>query len=232
MNTRIGALILFINGMCFQSFGWKQFKPLCNLETVIKILEEYEIDEISIIRPVRNNKDSNFEKDCQIISKISSNTPITFGGGIRKLTDLKILRKMPIERICLNSSFLLNKIDLIKKIKSDYGRQSIVCALPLKFEKNKLLIFNSEKNKFISILEYDVDLFKEYINEYMIIDIANEGNEDKFNFEILERLKINYNKLIISGGVGSNVVKTAKKYKIASVLIENRYFYKELNNFQ
>ena len=122
MNIRIGALILFIDGKCYQSFGWNKFRPLGDLETAIKILDEYEVDEISIIRPIRDKKDLSFKKDCEEISKINSNTPITFGGGIRKKSDLKILRQLPIERICLNTSFLTNRIDLIKKINLDSSR--------------------------------------------------------------------------------------------------------------
>ena len=206
MTFRIGALILFINGKCYQSFGWKQFRPLGDLETAINILDEYEVDEITIIRPVRDNLDFNFKKDCEEISKINSNTPITFGGGIRKKSDLKILRQLPIERICLNTSFLTNKINLIKKIKSDYGKQALVCVLPAKLEKNILMIFNSKKNKFFPISKYKLDLYRDYINEYLIIDILNEGSEDKFNFEILEKLNIERNKLIISGGTGPKVI--------------------------
>ena len=94
------------------------------------------------------------------------------------------------------------------------------------------MIFNSKKNKFFPISKYKLNFYKDYINEYLIIDTLNEGKEDKFNFEILEKLNIRKNKLIISGGVGPKVIKIAKKNKISSVIIENRNFYKELNNFK
>jgi len=231
MNTRIGALILYFNGYCYQSFDWKYFKPLGNLETIIKLLDMYEVDEVCIIRPIKGKHDVSFLDDCKILSKINTRTPITFGGGIRKINDLKMLRHLPIERISLSSAFLMKNYNLLKKIKQNYGRQSIVCTIPLKIFENRLFIFNSFSKTYSEFDNALLEKFKDYINEYLVIDTESEGKEDKFNFDLLKKLNIENKKLIISGGIGPNSIKTAKKLKLASIIVENRYFYKELNNF-
>ena len=128
MKTRIGASIIFYNGVCYQSNSWKIFRPLGSLYNAIKILDEYEVDEINILRPIRNKKDKHYLSDCSIISKIYSNTPISFGGGIRSISKLKPLRSMPIERIILNSSFISRNIKLLKKNKTRLWK-TIYCLL-------------------------------------------------------------------------------------------------------
>ena len=66
----------------------------------------------------------------------------------------------------------------------------------------------------------------------MIIDVDNEGVEDSFNFNLIKDLNIEKKKIIISGGVGKQVINIANKNNLMAVIIENRYFYKELNNFK
>lgn len=232
MKTRIGAQILLLNGYCYQSFNWKYLRPLGSLSTIIKLLDVYEVDEICITRPIKGGSDKYFSRDCRVLSTINSNTPITLGGGIRKIEDLKFFHNLPLERVCLNSAFLEGKNSLIKKVKESYGKQSIIYTMPLKIFKGQLYIYNSCKNSFLLLNQRKIEKFKDFINEYYIIDTDNEGYENKFNFDLIKRLNIEPSKIIISGGIGAETIKIAKKLNLASVIIENRYFYKELNNFK
>ena len=114
MKTRIGVQILFYNGKCYQSFGWEYFKPLGSLKNVIKMLDSFEVDEICITRPIKGTKDKFFLEDCNLLSKINSNTPITFGGGIRSMKHVKLIRNLPVERLSFNSAFINKKKKNIK----------------------------------------------------------------------------------------------------------------------
>ena len=109
MKTRIGVQILFYNGKCYQSFGWEYFKPLGSLKNVIKMLDSFEVDEICITRPIKGTKRQIFLEDCNLLSKINSNTPITFGGGIRSMKHVKLIRNLPVERLSFNSAFINKK---------------------------------------------------------------------------------------------------------------------------
>ena len=68
---RIGASIIFQNGYCFQSYNWKLFRPLGTLNNVIRFLDRYEVDEISITRPIRSGEPKkNFIDDINKIKMI------------------------------------------------------------------------------------------------------------------------------------------------------------------
>ena len=108
-----------------------------------------------------------------------------------------------------------------------YGKQAIVATLPVKLKDKDLLVYDCAKATFRILDSNVLDFINESADEVMIIDVQNEGIDDKFNFRILEQLNINNEKLIISGGLGHKTIKQAKDLGIASCLIENRILQKE-----
>ena len=106
---RKGAIVLFKDGYCFQSYGWKFLRPLGKLQNILDHLEEYEVDEISIIRPVRmNDSDNSFYSDLKVLSKMKTSTPISFGGGLLNYQRVKDSRILPFERLVFSSQLFLN----------------------------------------------------------------------------------------------------------------------------
>ena len=103
---RLGTTLLFKDGYCYQSYGWNMLRPLGALQNALNHLDKYELDEISIIRPVRDN-DYSYNKDVQRLKNAKSSTPLAFGGGIRSLDDIKILDSQFVD--------LLVSIDEVKK---------------------------------------------------------------------------------------------------------------------
>ena len=89
---RIGSMILFKNGYCYQSYGWNLLRPLGKLQNIVSHLDKYLIDDITIIRPIRDNEnDSTLLSDLNEIKKLKSSTPISFGGGIRNINQLHLI---------------------------------------------------------------------------------------------------------------------------------------------
>ena len=225
---RIGASIILIDGYCYQSYNWKIMRPLGKLQNVIDSLEEYQCDEVAIIRPIRNHDNiESFQKDINVISKLNCMTPVSFGGGLRSEQHIDMLNNMPIERLIFSSSFIKKDSELIKYAISLYGHQSIQCVLPFRYIDNKIDIFSTQINSYIPLESIDMKFIEEYANEIILLDTTNEGENNKFNHEILDKLEIRNSKMIISGGIGLVDIKRAKEYKLASVLIDNKILHKE-----
>ena len=223
---RIGCSIIFINGYCYQSYNWKIIRPLGALNNVLSFLDSYEVDEISITRPIRSDNVS-YESDIEIIKKSFSNSPMSFGGGIRNLNQLKYLKGLPIERFHFSNAFIhLNK-DLIQKSINMFGRQAVVASLPIKIIKKVPYIFDGISGNFVYLSKEIFNFVNEYADEIILIDTDNEGLNDVFNFELLELTNFSINKIIISGGLGPKVIKKAKSINVASCLIENKVLHKE-----
>ena len=225
---RIGSSIIFFNGYCYQSYNWATIRPLGKLQTVIDFLEKYQCDEITIIRPIRDNDNEELlKKDINLIMNTKSMTPLSFGGGLRKIMNIDLLHNLPVERLIFSSAFINKDLKLIQYATDLYGRQAIQCLLPFFIENDELYIFNSKSNKFVLYTDIDLLFVDKYANEIILIDTQSEGHYDKFTFEVLNKLNINRNKLVISGGIGVKNIKKAELNNIASVLIDNKVLHTE-----
>ena len=227
---RLGSCILFYNNYCYLSYGWNFQRPLGRLHDIISSLDEYEVDEILIIRPVRGTNDPYWDKDIKEISNLNISTPLLFGGGIRSKRRLKDLHSLPIERVLFSScSFGTKKdISLIEEATKVFGRQAIVGCLPYKFENDNLFFFHSRKNTFLTLTEKELELFDSLFNEVILFDCESEGFINQNPLKILERVPFKQDKLIFSGGIERESIKKMKaKCSLAAVYIENSTLFEE-----
>ena len=226
---RIGASVLLENEECIQSYNWSLKRPHGNLSNIINFLDSYEVDEITIIRPVRrNNNIIKFQKDIDLIKHLKCNSPLCFGGGIRHIKTLKLLSNLPFERVNFSSSFINLDYRLIEKAIEIFGSQAIIAVLPITIKNETLFVYDSQKAKHIMLTNEIIKFVQVYADEILIIDTLNEGMTGKFNFDILDRLKSISKKFIISGGIDKNIINKAKKYSsISCCLIDNRTLHKE-----
>jgi imidazole glycerol phosphate synthase subunit HisF len=225
---RVGAIVLLINGKCFQSYGWSRMRPLGELQHVIDMLEEYECDDIAIVRPVREfDTHDLLMKDIDVVRNIKSLTPISFGGGLRSIEGLNEINNMPVERLVFSSAFL-NKDDIILQHAVNlFGHQAIQCLLPIKMNKQGWQIYICEKNKYISIYDVDFEFINKFANEVVLYDTVNEGGRDSFQNKIFNIPFIQKKRIVISGGIGYETINIARTNQCASVLIDNKILHQE-----
>ena len=224
---RIGSMILFKNGFCYQSYGWNLLRPLGKLHNVVSHLDRYLIDDITIIRPIRNYEDDSILlSDLAEIKNLESSTPISFGGGIRNIDQLHLISGLPVERFVFSSA-LFNKDHTLLKAATDlFGRQAIVGLIPFKIDIEPS-IFNSQINKFVTI---DKINHIELCDEIILYDCESEGSPNGFNNDIINKLTINPESCVFSGGVSElvNLFKnTAEAPK--ALCIENSILHREFS---
>lgn len=225
---RVGACVLFLHGYCYQSFGWRSFRPLGRLQHVVTMLESYQVDEIAIVRPVRIGDDkSAFEADLRILRQLKTMTPISFGGGIRCHEDLGQLRDLPIERLILSSAAINTDERLLSAAARLFGRQAIQAMLPVSIQDGCLTVFNSERNEWKSLDAVLLDFCISHANEVILYDAVNEGSRDGFDWSLVAAAEIDPVRVILSGGIGEAVAHRAAKANIAAVLVENRLLHHE-----
>ncbi|MGK2231966.1 MAG: phosphoribosylformimino-5-aminoimidazole carboxamide ribonucleotide (ProFAR) isomerase [Colwellia sp.] len=225
---RIGSTVLLSEQQCVQSYEWKLKRPLGNMQGVVDSLEEYHCDEIAIIRPVRKSDSfTYFQKDIEVIKSLKSMTPISFGGGIRSLECLKLLQNLPIERLVFSSAFINKNDKLILAAKNLFGHQAIQCLLPVAIKNGDVLVYNSSESRYIPLSLIDMKFIDEMANEVILFDVVHEGLRNCFDWSLLDKVNLDYKKLIISGGIGKGDINKAKHIGIASVLVDNKILHQE-----
>jgi len=225
---RIGAKILLDNGFCYQSYGWQKRRPLGSLQAVVSVLDEYEVDEISIVKPLRGVTDYNeLITDLNAIRNLKTTTPLSYGGGLRTQDDLNLISDLPVERLVISTGFINCDQELVTKAISLFGRQAILACLPVCIRGGAPFVFLSEHNS-LQPLTLDVQNFcKHFADEIVIIDCDHEGYNNSFDFKILDHLSIPMTQLVISGGIGKQSILEAMVRDHAAVLMENRVLHLE-----
>jgi len=225
---RIGTSLLLQNQNCVQSYGWELLRPLGDADTAVSALSEYACDDISFIRIARGDGClAEFTKDLDVIRKLKCSTPVAFGGGLRSITHLELLRGLPIERLVFSSAFITKDVQLLKYAQEIFGRQSIQCLLPISAQADEFEVFCCNKNQYIKLINLDFDFISEFANEIILYDTRHDGCGSGFDTRILNAVPISPDRLVFTGGIGKAEVKWAKQLRAAGVLIDNKTLHKE-----
>ena len=225
---RLGSLISIRHCMAVQSYEWKLIRPLGKIQGVIKSMDDYQCDELAVIRITRGQPQTDsYIRDLSALEICKSNSPLSFGGGIRNANDINKISKLPIERVVFSSQLFMSDTSVIQLATDQLGRQAIQGLLPFKYENSQLYFYNCRLRQFEQLSIAQLDLIDNLCNEIILYDIKNEGYVDKFDFRCLRLINFNLQKIVISGGIGPNVIKKANAMGLASVLIENRTLHTE-----
>lgn len=224
---RVGASLLLRDGYCYQSYRWMYLRPLGSLQNAVSILEERQVDEISIIRYCRDDQDNdNFQSDLELISNLDCVTPLSFGGGIRTTEALKALHQLPIERILLSSAYIEKNDSLIEEAISIFGKQALIAVLPYRVLSNKIQYYHSRIQKFVSC---DLNFIDSQSNEVMLYNTDHEGLAFCDYPGNIDLLPFHNSKVILSGGINFEFITKMRNLGFAAVSIDNSSLHHEFN---
>lgn len=131
--------------------------------------------------------------------------PVTVGGGIRKLDDIKNLLKAGADKIAINTAAIKNP-DLIKKAVERFGSQSIVISVVAKKTKDRYwecYIEGGREKTGISVVEWAKRATELGSGEMLVTSVDNDGTKKGFDYELMEEISKRVNiPIIASGGAG------------------------------
>lgn len=227
---RLGATLLFYKGYCYQSFQWQFMRPLGSLQTAVNSLEQYGFDEICIIRPVRDDDDPAIrQSDLDQLRNLDCLTPISLGGGIRRVQDISDLATLPVERFILSSAFIRADTALLEAMNAHFGRQAVQALLPVSLSKNsELKVYCCQEADEHTLTDASRAAIAGYANEIILYDRHNEGLGN-FEMALITHSQLPLERLIISGGVGRSEYRALRELGGAAMLIENRALHHEFS---
>lgn len=168
-----------------------------------------------------------------LIEKTIDNTfiPITVGGRIRTIKDVKKILNSGADKIALNSA-VIRKPNIIKKISNEIGNQSLVISIETKkLDKNYYIFFNNGREKTnIKLTDWLIKIQSLGAGEIFITSIDTDGTMRGFPEELAILLG-HYCKLplILSGGFceNKNILKTLKLSNADGVAIGSALHYRK-----
>lgn len=197
LKTRIIPCVLLKYYQLVKSINFSSFRTIGHVVSTARIYNARNVDEL-IILDINKNGVIDFESLEDIANECFM--PLTIGGGIRALEDIKKVLDIGADKISINFMALQNP-DFIKKAANAFGSSCIVCSIDVKKDKNQFKVFN---NKILDIDPLDLALKYESLGagEILLTSVDKEGSSLGYDWELLEyfkdKLKI---PLIINGGL-------------------------------
>ena len=166
--------------------------------------------------------------------------PLTVGGGINSLEDIRNLLKAGADKVSINTAAILNE-KLIAEASQRFGSQCIVGAVDAKKQNDNWIVFShgGTKNTDIDAIEWMQKLQKLGAGEILLTSMDKDGTKSGFDLELLnittKKLSI---PVIASGGVGSLqdfkdgvIVGGASALLAASVFHYNEYSISDVKEY-
>ena len=168
----------------------------------VNAFDSQKADEIFIIDlDSYKNGISQDYKSLKEISKISS-TPITFGGGIKNIEDIKMAFTNGADKIFLNS-ILFNNPDIVNLTGNIYGNQSIIGGVNINYSNDKYFLLEDKTRK-IDPLEHVNYLEKIGVAEIKITYVHLEGTKNGIDIDYSKKIKETTSlPCIFEGGIGN-----------------------------
>ena len=132
--------------------------------------------------------------------------PLTVGGGVRNLEDIKKLLHAGADKVSINTSAVLNR-EFVKKAAEKYGSSTVVIAVDAKnISDNEWEVFThgGREATGIDAIDYCQEVASLGAGEILLTSMDRDGTKLGFDVDLLKRItsKIHI-PVIASGGVGS-----------------------------
>lgn len=144
----------------------------------------------------------------EIISKTASNVfiPITVGGGIRTLDDIKDALRAGADKVSINTA-ALNNPDFISLAAKKFGSSTIVVAIEaIKSDDGSYLAYTDNGREYTGKDVFDWALEVESLGagEIIITSVDKEGTGDGFDIELTTKLSSLVSVPVIAHGGAGN----------------------------
>jgi len=204
LKKRIIPILLYKKNSLVKGVQFDSSRIIGSVIPSIKIFNSRQVDEIIFIDidSTRNNI-INFDL-INDISKVCF-SPLTVGGGIKTINDIRQLLANGADKVCINTSAYLNQ-NLIHEAVKLFGSQCIVISIDVKKINDKYICF---RNSGSIQTEYDLISWLKIVNtfnvgEILITSIDKDGTMSGYDINLIKIVENNVKiPILASGGCSS-----------------------------
>jgi len=203
---------------------------------VARRYDEQGADEITFldIKATADNRDTMVHLVEEVASQVF--IPLTVGGGIRKVEDIRTMLNAGADKVGINSAAIFNP-EFVKEAAQKFGSQCIVIAIDAKKvsgegEDNRWEIFThgGRKETGIDAVEWAIKMVEYGAGEILLTSMDRDGTKIGFDLELTRAISEAVNvPVIASGGVGElqHLVDGVKEGKADAVLAASIFHFGE-----
>jgi imidazole glycerol-phosphate synthase subunit HisF len=156
--------------------------------------------------------------------------PITVGGGIRSISDIKEVLRVGADKVCLNTAAIKNP-QLIKEASRMFGSSTIVVAIEaIKESDGSYLAYTDNGREYtgIDVFEWAQQVADLGAGEVVITSVDREGTGQGFDIDLVSKISNLINIPVIAhGGAGKmeHLFDVIQKGNVSAVMISSLFHY-------
>ena len=134
--------------------------------------------------------------------------PLTVGGGVRKIEDIKKLLRSGADKVSINTSAVENP-SFVKEAADKFGSQCIVVAVDAKAKTDKentweVVTYGGRNRTGIDVLEWTEQVVEYGAGEILLTSMDRDGTKEGFDNNLVSKVSSGISiPVIASGGVGN-----------------------------
>ncbi len=162
--------------------------------------------------------------------------PITVGGGLRSISDIREVLRAGADKVCINTAAIKNP-DFIKKASLEFGSSTIVVAIEaIKQSDGQYMAFvdNGREHTGIEVGGWAERVEELGAGELIITSVDREGTGKGFDMDLLNLIASKLSIPVIAhGGAGNanHVMEVLHNEDIEAVSLASILHYEVLSNF-
>jgi cyclase len=216
-----------------------QFVDIRDAGDPVEIARRYDeqgADEITFLDITASSDDR--ETMVHVVEEVAGQVfiPLTVGGGIRKVEDIRIMLNAGADKVAINTAAVFNP-EFVKQASEKFGAQCIVVAIDAKKvsgenEENRWEIFThgGRKPTGIDAVEWAIKMTEYGAGEILLTSMDRDGTKIGFDLELTRAISEAVSvPVIASGGVGNldHLVEGIKQGAADAVLAASIFHFGE-----
>ena len=229
LKNRIIPCLDVKNGRVVKGINFVNLKDAGDPVEQAKIYSDSGADEICFLDITASNE--NRDTIYDVVERTSKNcfVPLTVGGGVRSVDDVKKLLNCGADKVSINTAAVQN-LKVVEESSKKFGSQCIVVAIDAKKNDDKWEVFThgGRNSTGIDAIEYATKMENCGAGELLVTSMDRDGTQIGYDNELLSKISSIVNiPIIASGGVGNleHLVDGIKIGKASAVLAASIFHY-------
>lgn len=202
---RVIPTLLLKNDGLVKTVRFKDPKYVGDPINAVKIFNDKEVDELIFLDITATAERR--KPNLALLKEIASECfmPLTYGGGIRTMEEIKDILKVGIEKVCLNA-IAIEDPEMVKNAVKRYGSSTICVAMDVGknlFGKPQVYIRNGSKKTGMDPLDFARKMDESGVGELLINSIDRDGTMNGYDIELIKKITSSVSMPVIAcGGAG------------------------------
>ena len=195
-------------GRVVKGIKFKQLRDAGDPAEVAKAYQEQGADELVFLDITASSDQRQTMKEVVEKTVSSCFMPVTVGGGIRELHDIRNMLLCGADKVSINTAAIINP-KLINQASSQFGNQCIVLAIDAKLSKedpNKWIVYThgGRKPTELDAVEWAQEAVSRGAGEILLTSMDKDGTKDGYDIKLTKAISDAVEvPVIASGGAGN-----------------------------